>query len=197
MSGKSFLVQIMLENLHKISVASIRKAPVTQPDIYSLEKNDEVLDLSVTSWKESKLLTCWNLKMEVLLMDVYTWTKKAYFSLGVFITLCNFFILACILDWNTQKIFWIRHFNYMGFSIKEHDSTIRSIKRFAFFLEKLLFLSENPWSLDQIFHLGLSSVNTDSIQLLCGRILTNIVVAVAAMINLLFTYSYRKWISYP
>ena len=36
MSGET-LGQSMLENLHKISLTSIEKAPVTQPNIYSLD----------------------------------------------------------------------------------------------------------------------------------------------------------------
>ena len=36
MSGETFLGHSMLENLHKISLTSIEKAPVTQPNIYSL-----------------------------------------------------------------------------------------------------------------------------------------------------------------
>ena len=34
--GETFLGHSMLENLHKISLTSIEKAPVTQPNIYSL-----------------------------------------------------------------------------------------------------------------------------------------------------------------
>ena len=65
---------------------------------------------------------------------------------------------------------------------KENISTIRCIEIFVSCMEKLLFLLENPWSLDQIFQSGSASDNTDSIQNLCGRILTNIVVAVSAII---------------
>ena len=78
---------------------------------------------------------------------------------------------------------FLNHALYIRFLFKESISTIRNIKIFTFCLAKLLFLSENPWSLDQIFHLGSSSDNTDISQLLCGRILTNIVVAVAAIHN--------------
>ena len=42
MRGKTFYEQSMLENLHKNSLTSIEKAPVTQPNIYSLAaKNDD------------------------------------------------------------------------------------------------------------------------------------------------------------
>ena len=37
MSGETFFGHSMLENLHKIGITSIEKAPVTQPNIYILD----------------------------------------------------------------------------------------------------------------------------------------------------------------
>ena len=37
----------MFENLHKISLISIEKAPVTQPNIYSLEVTNECMCVSM------------------------------------------------------------------------------------------------------------------------------------------------------
>ena len=39
MIGETFQGQSMFENLHKISLIPIEKAPVTQPNIYSLERS--------------------------------------------------------------------------------------------------------------------------------------------------------------